>query len=503
MATDTVTEFENLMKEAENHHARAEWELKRKVLNQANRLCHSKGFPNAARQQRRVLNEVAAVQRRLGQNELAQQTLEDVLRADNTVDALRLSMLGELVVIYRQLNLVQKAAQTCQEQLDLAEELSLTADAEICRAVGNLGMINYQLSQTNNDTALLNTATKQCWKRVETAQALSKRLSPGSSTYKKARSWESIGYDRLTLCYAAQNKLKEAVLMGEKSQELTKDSPDPTIRALSRFFYGYALFRSGRRDEAAEQWNSPDDYCTSAIALCKEVSDEHCDYLEIVVEQGVDLDRSDNDGYTALDYAVFSTGSSSRRAEEVLHRALSKRLPYVEVKERYENAELRKHYREVFQDHLRPVLEVNKSTSIAAMRETYAKLLSEDAEKRRRFDPFKFVSFTDFKTHGRLPRSEDGLTGHYSSTNTAQPKGGPTRYAIFISYRWIGRADSPPIDGPDDSKHTQYHRMLDAIAGFLEIHDDLTEEQLDIWLVSEQKGRKCRLPLTAFRIILA
>lgn len=490
MPTDTVTDFNSHLQKAAAYHAKAEWELKLRELYHAKALCESKGFPDAARSRQKVLAELGSVERRLGRYDVAARLLQDELADDARPDAHRLTVLGELATVHRLMDDLQKAKEACQTQFDLAKGLSFTAEAEMCRAIGNLGMTNYQLSQEQRDHQLLLLATQQLHERVDRAAKLQERLqeeaSLDSDFLEKARTWQSTGYDRLTLCYAANNNTLKAVQIGAISREMTRSSPDPTVRALSRFFYGYALLRNGQRNEAMVHWSfhTPEDMCTSVIALCKEPSQENCEYLLILVCEGVDLDKYDEQGYTALDYAIFSGDRHAKQAEAILLQGFDRVLPSTEVEERRQNAMMRKHYREVFQDHLRPVLNEGRSTCIAHMRQKYAELLSRDKVKRSMFDSFKFVPYTTFKAHGNIPHSKDGLVQQYKNPESNKKEGALARFVIFISYRWIGRLDTPPIEGPDDSGHTQYRRMLDAIEGFLEKHDDLTEDDIDIWLVS-------------------
>ncbi|KAK8129291.1 hypothetical protein PG999_001671 [Apiospora kogelbergensis] len=49
------------------------------------------------------------------------------------------------------------------------------------------------------------------------------------------------------------------------------------------------------------------------MAFCREPSDEHIGYLRELIDAGVDLDLVDEQGYTALDHAVFNGDALSGR----------------------------------------------------------------------------------------------------------------------------------------------------------------------------------------------
>lgn len=491
MSSNTVLEFEKRLVKAHEYRESARWEFMVRELQEAKSLCESAGFPSAAQRRREVVHHLGSVERRLGRYKIAQQLLEEVLRDPYTSDALRLEVSGELSVVYRHLNNFVGARDICNEQYQVARRLSLAAEEEMCRAIGNLGMANYQLSQERHDRELLDTAIAQVLERVERAKALQSRLQredPTSKSIRKARTWESIGLDRLTLCYAADGNTAEAVRYGYMSTQMTKDSPDPTVRALSRFFCGYALLRHGERPKAMEMFNfaSPDDQCTCAIALCKEPSDEYCQYLHVMVEEGVELVRYDEQGYSALDYAVFA---SSEQMQQVILAGLSRSLPpgLGSVTQHLDAAILKKHYKETFQEYLRPELS-RRGKSIQRMRVTYDSLLSKDPVKKQLFDELKFVHYSDFVRHGRLPSSADNITQTYAEASKAYPDDTFDPYVVFISYRWIGAAavtgSSSSTTCPDDAHHTQYKRMRVTMEDFLR-DSKIDPERLYVWLVSQ------------------
>jgi hypothetical protein len=270
------------------------------------------------------------------------------------------------------------------------------------------------------------------------------------------------------------------------SRQMTKDSPDPTVRAMSRFFCGYAWLRHGERDKAMELFNftSPHDQCTCAIALCKEPTDEYCQYLKVLVDEGINLEHFDEQTYSALDYAVFG---GHQDMQEVILRGLEKSpsLGPGDITRLLHSARLKKHYKEIFQEYLRPELSRGGGDSIQKMRVTYAKLLSRDPTKKGLFDEFKFVRYSDFVGHGRLPSSTDNLAQTFEEASRAHLGGTFDPYVVFFSYRWIGFV---PKHCPDDAQHTQYKRMRDAIEDFLK-DSKIDPERIYIWLVSLMRFR--------------
>lgn len=484
---DPLTCFMNHMQEARRHGEKAEWEFTTRELEAAEALCDTPGFPDVERHRQAVLGELGAVERRLGRFEAAETTLQRALRVRDADDLQRTSILGELGVVYRHENKVYESKAAFQEQFRLANKLALDTDAQFCRAIGNLGVANYQLAvlePANVDSDLLQQSIKQLEERVRSAQELQTkldRLDPSSGLVRMAKTWESIGFDRLTLCHACDGNTGEAVRCGERSRALTQNSPDPTVKGFSRFYYGYALLRDGQRTKAMEQWEftAPDDRCASATSLCKEPSQEYRTFLKVLVDEDVQLDPYDEQGYSALDYAVYSRDSAT---EALVIEGLRKIHTPDEVNELLREAALRKHYREIFQTYLRPAL--YQSNSIQLLRRIYADLLVGDAEKRGLFDAFKFVRYIDFAKFGRLPRSDDTLMKEFSTRQQESKTRDSDQYVILFSYRWLGKEDGHP--GPDNAHHTQYQRILSAMQAFLDKHEGINPERICLWLVSDQ-----------------
>jgi hypothetical protein len=273
-----------------------------------------------------------------------------------------------------------------------------------------------------------------------------------------------------------------------ESVNITSSLEDCTAIALSRYFYGHAFLLAGQREEAVKHFNLPE-RCTTAIALCKEPSEEHRQHLRIVVEAGAEIDLIDEQGYTALDYAVFNGDAAT---ENLVLEGLQRRLDGdVERKlmQRQREARLRKGYRELFQKKLRPVLLGNGgggggdgSDHLQNLRRVYADALARDEDKRRLFDEFRFVRYSDFLRSGKLPGWSDSLTQQFMSERGANRQGNVVEYVVFFSYRWINKDQGE--SSPDDTNHSQYRRMVRAAEEFLRLHPSVDRERLSIWVVS-------------------
>jgi tetratricopeptide (TPR) repeat protein len=482
----------NWMKAA-TYSDKADWGHMDRELDSIWNICSRPGFPNAASEKQRCRCEQGKVARRQGRYSDAEVCLQEALSLRDNEDVQQADVMGELSTVYMQRHLFHQAKKLLQEQHGLAQKIfrnvtlqesAHPAELQMCRAIGNLGMTNYQLAVMSEppDGALLQRAIKQLWMRVDSAKELLVRLV-GRRQYETVRAWEALGLHRLTLCYAADGKLNEAVSCGKMSRETTEDSSDPTVRALSRFFYGYALWRDGQRDEAVEQWEfaKVGDSCTSAMALCKEPSEEQREYLRILVKERVRMDGYDEQNHSALDYAVYC---GDEVTEQVVLQGLANTHSESEVGKLREEAHLRKQYRKIFQETFRKELMKERSDCIATMRRLYAKLLDTDETKRQLLDRFKYVRYTDFDGLGRMPESDDGVTLTFSDQNHQQNSNTPTQYVIFISYRWLGKDNQPPSHDPDDADHTQYKRVRVAVTEFLDNHPNASPGNIALWLVS-------------------
>jgi len=148
---------------------------------------------------------------------------------------------------------------------------------------------------------------------------------------------------------------------------------------------------------------------------------------------------------------------------------------------RYE-AYIRKGYRQLFQDTLRPVLlQAQDSSDLDQLRNEYANALKDVNKEKLLFDSLKVV-YSDFIKSGRIPKSGDGFTKEITPKTGGLSEG---KFIIFFSYRWIGTGDAGhPGASPDDNQNTQYQRMVRALNELLEVHPHLDQQKLCVWLVS-------------------
>lgn len=504
MVTDGVgvlEAFEAHLRKAQKHREVAEWEFALREVNEAIRLCTSSGFPDSNRHNQKAFAFRGSIERRIGKYRDAEWYLTKALEMDDTDVIQKLDITGELGVVHRHMDDYARARDVLSKQYQDAKQLAsdaekraaqatdestadrylwqwLRADQEACRAVGNLGMAIYQLSQQQDDDDLLQDAIAKLHERIGRAQALQERLQRETHFAGRIRknNWELIGHERLTICYAAAGNTAEAVRHGEECQRLSATSTDPSARSFSRFFYGYALLRHGNHQAALECFNfheAPHDLCTPAIVLCKEPSKEHCQYLRDIVQIGARLDLRDEQGYSALDYAVYS---SHAETIGIVVRGLEDVLGHEKAMSSLDESSLKKHIRQGFQEQLRPILRAGGHDCVQLARRRYAEMLANDSDKRRIFDHLRFVRYEDFLGRGRLPAYSDNITVDFDPS-------APTPFVLFFSYRWLGYESDPPIPGPDDNKNTQYLRMCNALLSFLERNPDLDKNRLFIWLV--------------------
>jgi hypothetical protein len=369
------------------------------------------------------------------------------------------------------MNRLDDSKRVAEEQYQGAVELNLQKFA--CRAIGIVGVLNYQLYLLNNDGALLNSAISQLNERVERAQQIGDVVL------------EAIGSGRLSLCYIAKGNHEESVRWAQKNYDLTCLQHDATKTGFAKAFLGRALLFAGRRVEAVAVINAPGG-CPPVIALGNEISGEHRQYITDLINAGADLKLRDERGYSALESTVYNGDNATTTIiEQGLQAQISREGGNVieEIAQLKYEAVLRKGYRDIFQDKLRPVLlQRSEDSTLQALRQTYASCLADDSEKQATFDGLKYVPYADFIRCGRLPRSNDGYTQEVvKGQDTCQDP-----YIIFFSYRWIGKDFH--VDGsepyPDSPTHTQYKRMLKAIEQFLDLHRDVDRDQLGIWIVS-------------------
>ncbi|KAF2097745.1 hypothetical protein NA57DRAFT_40367 [Rhizodiscina lignyota] len=484
-AANAVRSWEKYMERGRRYGRRSELEHEFREFNNALNECDAiESVPHATRYRHLVLGELGYLNRKFGKYEVAKDQLEEAIRGlDGTVE--QVEVRGELGVVYRHMNRLEDARRAFQTQYDKARQIN--NDLATCRAIGNLGMVNYQLSQQNHDGQLLELAIQQQFERIREARRIQETMEVRTTDQRKkaqwtkqVSSWESIGLDRLSLCYTAQGNTKEAVKICLQSQKITCRSEDPTVIAFSRFFFGRALLHDGQCEEALKQFNSSD-RCTPAIALCKEPSEEHRRYLKELVDAGANLDLTDENSYTALDYAVFNGDSA---AEQIVLEGLHQKLEGDvgrKIVESQREARLRKAYRELFQEKMRPVLlRGGGHKTQENLRRVYDNALAEDKGKREMFDQLKFVRYSNFLNFGRLPRSSDGLAQPLMTGPQGCYGEASVDFVIFFSYRWINKEGG--ISLPDDMMNTQYHRMVAATEEFLRLHGRTDRDKLGIWM---------------------
>lgn len=480
---DAVRRFDLLIDEGRQHSSRADWEPAQRAIRNAIGIYNSPDSPLTS--ERRylaiALAELGNIARRFGRYDRAVDIFEELLShleiSEKRPSRLRAEINGELGVVLRHLGRLDEARGAFEAQYAIGKELGW--ERGLCRAVGNLGMINYQLGQATNNERLLDAAIMQQRERVERARRLMK-TDEGMEAPDRGRlnAWETIGLSRLSLCHTARGNIHEAVETARESLQCSYASGDPTVVAMTRLIYGRALLLDGRRDEALHEFN-PMGTCTPAMALCKEPSDEHRGYLrELVTDLDVKLDVVDEQGYSALDYAVFS---DDKETQQIVIQGLQRRFPAVQVARLQTEAHLRRGYREIFQEALRPVLlEGGDHGGLRRLRSAYSRALGTDASKAAQFDQLKFVLYQDFKASGKLPWSTGGWARVFRPETVAESE--EVDYIVFFSYVWCHNKTGVP--SPDDEQNTQYRRMLVAAEHFLSLHPSVNPNKLGIWIVS-------------------
>jgi tetratricopeptide (TPR) repeat protein len=447
-----------------------EWEEALRSYRTALHICQNNKWLDSPRYRHVSLGTIGKMYRMLGRYQQACQCLEETING-TPQSRFRVDCAGELAMVYRHMDRLQDSKRAAEEQYYGAKQLNLEKFA--CRAIGNVGMVNYQLYLLERDDTLLKCAIDQLNERIERAQRYGDVVL------------EAIGHSRLSLCYIAQEQYAKAVETAQKNYDLTCLQLDATKIGFAKAFLGRALLFAGRKDEAVAMFNSSVG-CSPVIALCKEISSEHRQYIVEMIDAGTDLKLRDQQGYTALDCAVYTGDDATAKIiEQGLRVQISREGGNVDeqLNQFQYEATLRKGYRDIFQDRLRPVLLNAKDSTLQDLRQIYAAYLAENIQQQDTFDSLKYVRYADFLQCGRLPRSDDGYTQKSSDREDSHQE----PFIIFCSYRWI--AKGPRVEGsafsPDDAELTQYHRMLRAIEQFLRRHSDVNRDQLCIWIVSE------------------
>lgn len=477
--------YERFMDQGRQCAPRGEWEHALQAYNSALAICEStKDFPNPVRYRRLVLGGLGNTNRRFGRYEQAKYVLEEAL-AGMGPSLQRVKLNGELGVVYRHMGRIDDAKRAFEQQFDTAKQLE--NELSMCRATGNLGMINYQLFLHNHDEVHLNMAVDQLKERIRLARQIktpkASASAPKAHWFKLATTWEAIGLARLSLCFTIRGNVKEAVSSALRSLEVISSAEDNTVTAISRFFYGRALLMSGERHEALEQFNLRNT-CTPAMAFCKEPSEEHRQYLAELVDAGADFGLEDEHGYTALDMAVFNNDAV---AESIVLHGLRQALDgdvEQKITQLQKESKLRKGYRELFQEKLRPTLLSSSPpfSGLQNMRRSYANALASDEEKREVFDTFKVLRYIDFSKCGKIPHSRDGIAQDFILESDDLSGIIRIDFVIFFSYRWINKSGG--VSSPDDAQRTQYQRMIAATEEYLKLYPSIDREKLGVWVVS-------------------
>ncbi|KAK1964350.1 hypothetical protein LY78DRAFT_682549 [Colletotrichum sublineola] len=475
---DAARSWEAFIDEGREHARKAEWEDALRAFHNALSLCGpEKSFPKARYYKHLALGEIGSANRRFGRYKTARDFLEEAINGLEPC-LRRVEFSGELGVTYLHIGRLEDANDAFTKQYEAAKELG--ADHEICRAVGNMGMLNFRLSQRDNDQNLLDLAITQLQERVDLAEDLRRNTIAQAETSNSTPSlqvletWKTIGLCRLSLCHCARGSVDKAIAVSAEALEMTAPSKDVTVKAMTRFFHGRALVKGGRREEALRLYNIPGT-CSPAIAFAKEPSEENRGYLQELADIGADFDIVDEQGYTALDHAIFSGDATT---ESIILEGLRK-VSDDKARERQTEARLRKGYRELFQDKLRPVLLSGGLHVLSKLRKAYAEALATDETKRSVFDGLGFMWYSDFLNFKRLPRSDDGLVRKFDS-NRPDESARAAEKVVFISYRWINK--TPGARSPDDDRHTQYRRMVDAIEHYLRLNPPVHKDKLGIWM---------------------
>lgn len=480
-AVDCMRAWELSFAQGLGHCQAGHWEEALRALRNA--LHNVEENSTMIRYKRSTLGEIGHAYRMLGKYDLACQTLENCIR-DMPWTKDRIKMVGELGATYNLMARLEDAKLACEDEYAMAKKLGL--DTEACRAIGNLGMINFELYQRDGNTELLDLAIIQLKERIDLARKL-KAFAPLDTRDEGARASlvdfasqrEAIALARLSLCYSEKRLVSEAISAAHKSLEVTLTQRDPTKTAFSRYFYGRALLLAGKESQALQQFN-PNEGCTPVIALCREPAKKHRDYIQEMIDAGADLELRDEQGYSALDCAVYN---GDVETQKVIENGL--KVQYDRRLERLgHEAMLRKSYRGIIQDVLRPILLRHRDTSaLSKLRASYASALQTDLHQRLLLDVLKYIPYIDFLQAGQIPRSNAGLTRQYSEEH---PNERGEIFVVFMSYRWIAKDPRwiAKTDSPDDVNNTQYRRMVRAIEDLLRGKQEVRRESVRVWIVS-------------------
>lgn len=372
---DRIVAYDEHMNRASLLRDLEQWEDVLVELEYAEPYSKIDGFPDAEQRQQKLLGMRAVAERRLGRFDAAIIHFRQALDITDGVERDRLGLMCELAGVYRYLGDYDAAREIYQtrheltanilstERLgsidgpDLSERAKrrpqvLELEVMACEAIEDLAHANYQLSRQHNDDKLLRVAIDQLSKLIQRARKLRLEVEDISdedscinltALSDTVRHLELNVYNSSTLAYAADGKTAEAVQCGEMSQAITRSIIDPTTRALSRFFHAYALLRDwqiGKAEALLGLHDPSGDMCTCAMALCKNPSAENISYLQLVVGLRIKVNHHDEQGYSALDYAVLN---GSREMEDLICTSLAELNSPAQIGWLRSEALLRKH----------------------------------------------------------------------------------------------------------------------------------------------------------------
>lgn len=378
-----VRSWEELHETGLYHSDRGEWEEALRSYRTALYHCHRYSLLSRPRYKHVSLGKIGHMYRMLGLYNKAREALKQVV-IDTPQSRFRIDSAGELAMVYRHMDRLADSKRAAEDQYRGAKELNLEKFA--CRSIGNVGMVNYQLYLENKDPALLAEAIIQLNERVQRAQGI------GDVAL------EAIGQSRLSLCYIAKGDYETAVRAARQNYALMCKQSDSTKIGLAKAFLGRSLHIAGQDSEALAVFNQAGG-CPPIIALCKEISSEHRLYIVEMIDAGADLKMRDEQGYSALECAVYN---GDEETANIIRAGLRTQITreHGNVQQEMDQFEyesiLRKGYRDMFQDRLRPVLlRKDQSATLRDLRKTYAAGLSEEVEEGKIFDKLKYVRYSD------------------------------------------------------------------------------------------------------------
>ncbi|KAH7355972.1 hypothetical protein BKA66DRAFT_446084 [Pyrenochaeta sp. MPI-SDFR-AT-0127] len=473
-----ITEFRNWEDHqlpGQQHSEDGEWEEALRLYRNAEHICQSSEWLHQSLYEYVTSGTIGKMYRMLGRYTDACKCLEKIVFSTPQSSA-RVDSAGELAMVYRHMDRLEESKRAAEDQYNCAKQLNLKKFA--CRAIGNVGMVNYQLYLESDpkDYDLLESAISQLNERIERARAIRDVVL------------EAIGHSRLSLCYLAKGDFPRAVKVARENFRLTGLQKDATKVGFAGAFLGRALLLAGHKEEALTYF-TPISGCSPIIALCKEISGEHRKYIMEMINAGADLKFRDDQGYSALECAVYNGDEETAKIiEQGLRNQIQREGGNVDsqMAQLIYEANLRKGYRDIFQDKLRPVLLSGKDNpmqqglTLHTLRQTYASSLANDKRNEETFDGLKYIRYADFVRVKHLPRSNDGYTRSLSERQANQLN----PFILFFSYRWIAKNTQQHVAAfsPDDENRTQYKRMLNAIEQFLKLHPEVDRAKLCIWI---------------------